>query len=74
MTGVKWLAMDSASKGWKRGALLLLSVVGAFATSAITGNPVDMDSVSSLTTEALLALTYFLSAHASYVLFWKKSS
>lgn len=73
MTAVKWIAKDSVSKGWKRGVLLLFSVIGAFATSYLTGNPVDMDSLTSLLSEALLTLVYFLSAHASYVLFWKKS-
>ena len=73
MAGVKWLAGNNTfTTTGKRGILALLALVGAVAFGTYTGTPVDIDSLTSLSTVVIEAFVAFLLAHGSYTLFWKK--
>lgn len=67
---VKWLSpMETTAS--KRVILALLSLAGAIATSAMTGEPLDPNTVSSIVQVIVEAFLAFLLAHGSYTLFWK---
>ncbi len=66
MTGIKFLADESASRAWLRAMLALIALVGAFASASLTGQPVDVDSISSLGRTLALALIVTIGSHFSY--------
>ena len=67
MSLVKRLAVVKESKLWLRGALLVISALGIVATSALAGNPVDLDSLSSIGTALLEILVLAVGSHFSYL-------
>jgi hypothetical protein len=64
---VKWLT-KTGTTGGKRFVLALVAILGAISFSALTGTPLNVDSVSSLVQVAFEALAAFLAAHGSYSL------
>jgi hypothetical protein len=62
------------STGGKRFLLAVFSVIGVVAYDALMGQPVDMNSLTSLLQTAIEALVAFLAAHGSYHLFWQTSA
>ncbi len=56
----------------KRFVLAVVALMGVVAAAALTGNPVDPDSVTSMAQTAVEAFVTFLASHASYHLFLKK--
>lgn len=60
------------STGGKRFLLAVFSLIGVVAYGALMGQPVNMDSISSLLQTAIEALVAFLAAHGSYHLFWQQ--
>lgn len=70
---IKWLADMQAhgQKGSKRFIFLaLFSLVGVVAFSALSGNPVDPNSITSLIQTIVESFIAFLLAHGSYTMFW----
>jgi hypothetical protein len=65
----KWAGGLQGTAG-KRFLLAVLSLVGVVAFSALSGNPIDPNSISSLVQTILEAFVAFLAAHGSYHLFW----
>ncbi len=63
---VKYLGDQSLTKTHLRLALAALSLVGVISTAALTGDPVNFDSVSSLAMMLLDALIVAFGAHFSY--------
>jgi hypothetical protein len=73
MAVVKWLSpMETTTS--KRVVLALFSLAGVIAVSAMTGAPVDPNTVSSILETLVEAFVAFLLAHGSYTLFWKGPS
>lgn len=73
MASFKWfVGTNTLSTTGKRGVLAFFALIGALAYGQITGEPVDIDSISSLATIVAEAFVAFLLAHGSYMLFWKK--
>jgi hypothetical protein len=68
----KWLTSVS-STGGKRFFLALLSILGVISFSALNGTPLDVASLTSLASTALLSLGAFLAAHGSYSLLTGKT-
>jgi hypothetical protein len=58
---VKWLT-NTGTTGGKRFVLALVAILGAISFSALTGTPLNVDSVSSLVQVAFEALAAFLAA------------
>ena len=75
--GYKWVAGlnlvgNPSYKGILRLAAILLSLLGVVATSWLNGEPVDVDSITSLVKAFLETVVVFLAAHGSYSLVTKK--
>ena len=68
MSLVKILAQESLKSTGLRIILIVFSILGVLAGSAVTGNPVDTDSVSNLATMLVEAITIAVGAHFSYKL------
>lgn len=68
----KWLTSVS-STGGKRFILALVAILGAISFSALSGSPLDANSISSLVQVAFEALLAFLAAHGSYSLITGKT-
>jgi len=66
MSGIKWLADQSISKGWLRFILAIISIMGAISTTALLGGEIDIDSISSLGTIALEAAGIAFGSHYTY--------
>ena len=64
---VKWLT-NAGTEGGKRFVLALVVILGAISFSALTGTPLNVDSVNSLVQVAFEALAAFLAARGSYSL------
>src|SRR4051794_20228111 len=62
------------STAGKRLLLAVVALLGAISFSALTGNPVNVDSISSLVQTALEALVAFMAAHGSYSLLTGKTA
>jgi hypothetical protein len=60
--------------GAKRFFLALFALAGVIAFSALSGNPVDPNSISSLVQTIFASFATFLLAHGSYTLFWQQSA
>lgn len=71
MSWFKRLAGNLSTTG-KRGFLAILALIGALAYNRLTGTPLQMDSITSLTSIVVEGFVGFLLAHGSYTLFWKK--
>jgi hypothetical protein len=69
---VKWLSPLETTAS-KRVVLALFSLAGVIATSAMTGAPVDPNTVSSIIQTIVEAFVAFVLAHGSYTLFWQSS-
>ena len=69
----KWLGGVQTTAG-KRFLRAVFSLIGVVALSALNGTPVDPNSITSLVTAAVEALSAFLMAHGSYTLFWKPTT
>ncbi len=67
MAAVKFLAAESATKPFLRTVLAGIAIFGAIATAAITGDPVNMDSITSLLRIAADAAIVAIGSHYSYV-------
>lgn len=67
---VKWLSPLETTAS-KRVVLALFSLAGVIAASAMTGTPVDPNTVSSIIQTIVEAFVAFVLAHGSYTLFWK---
>lgn len=66
MSAVKLLSTKQESVTWLRVALMLVSLLGVIAGSALTGEPIDMDSLSSLGKALLEVVVLAIAAHFSY--------
>lgn len=55
----------------KRSLLALFSLIGVVSTNALTGNPIQLDSLSNITQILMESFAAFIAAHGSYHLFWK---
>lgn len=66
MSLVKALAQGSLGNTGLRILLIIISIVGILTVSAITGDPVNMDSISSLSQMLLEAIIVTVGAHFSY--------
>lgn len=62
------------STAGKRFLLAVTAILGAVSFSALTGTPVNVDSITSLVQTALEALVAFLMAHGSYSLLTGKTA
>jgi hypothetical protein len=72
MSATKWLTGVEDTAG-KRILLGLLSIIGALAGSALSGQPIDMATLGGLVQTVLLAAAAFLASHGSYSLFTRGS-
>jgi hypothetical protein len=61
---VKWLT-NAGTEGGRRFVLALVVILGAISFSALTGMPLNVDSVSGLVQVAFEALAAFLAAHGT---------
>ena len=66
MSLIKFLAGKAAGTAWLRFMLGILSVVGIIAGSALTGVPVNFDSLSSLAFATIEAAALGILSHFSY--------
>lgn len=66
MSVVKYLADRSITRGGLRFILAVFAIVGVISTSAVTGQPIDFDSLSSLGRLAIEAAATGIFAHFSY--------
>jgi hypothetical protein len=62
-----------SSTAGKRLLLAIAAILGAISFSALTGTPVNVESISSLVQIALEAFAAFLAAHGSYSLLTGKT-
>lgn len=76
MSVVKWLGNMQAGQqtGAKRFFLALFALAGVVAFSALSGNPVDPNSISSLVQTIFASFATFVLAHGSYTLFWQQAA
>ncbi|MCB1392891.1 hypothetical protein [Nitrobacter sp.] len=69
---VKWLSPLETTAS-KRVILALFSLAGAIATSAMSGEPLDPNMITSIVQVVVEAFVAFVLAHGSYTLFWKSN-
>ncbi len=65
----KW-SMGFMTTPGKRFLLALFALMGVIISNALTGNPIQIDSITNLTQILLESFAAFLAAHGSYTLFW----
>lgn len=66
LSAVKWLADGAVASVWLRVALAALSVIGVVSVSALKGEPVDFNSLTSLGSLLLQAAAAAIGSHLSY--------
>lgn len=71
MAFAKYMSGSMTTPG-KRFLLAVFSIVGVIMANSLTGEPVQMDSITNLCQIALESLAAFIAAHGSYHLFWKQ--
>jgi hypothetical protein len=71
--GAKYLTGFSSTAG-KRFILAVVSLLGAISFSALSGTPLDINSVSSILQIAFEAFVAFFAAHGSYSILTGKTS
>lgn len=72
MGAMKWAGAQDMTTPGKRTLLAVFAIVGVAAANGLTGTPVQVDSISSLTQIALESFAAFVAAHGTYLLFWKR--
>jgi hypothetical protein len=71
--GAKYLTGFSSTAG-KRFLLAVVSLMGAISFSALSGTPLDINSVSSILQIAFEAFAAFFAAHGSYSILTGKTA
>lgn len=66
MSGVKWLANESATVTWLRCMLAFVSIMGVISAAALNGTPVDFNQISGLAKLIAEAALLALASHFSY--------
>lgn len=66
LAGVKVVAQEAATRAWLRGTLVILSLVGVIASSAISGTEIDFNQISDLWKLFLETAGLVLASHFSY--------
>ncbi len=66
MSIVKMIAQGSVSKPWLRAFLALFAIMGILVSLALTGDPINMDSIMSLTKALSEAIVVAVGAHFFY--------
>ncbi len=72
MLVVKRLGADALTNAGLRVLLALFSLIGVVAGSALTGNAIELSTISGLMQAILLAFAAFLASHGSFKLFWAR--
>jgi hypothetical protein len=66
IAGYNWFVNGAQAQPWLRTLLIVLSLVGMLSTSLVTGEQINLDSVTSLAT---LGISTALSAYGSHWLY-----
>ena len=63
---VKWLSSEETGKVWLRGMLIVFSILGIIAASALNGTPVDFNQISDLVKLLVESGALAFLSHLSY--------
>lgn len=72
MGAAKWLGAQDTSTPFKRTLLAFFAIVGAVSASALSGDPMNADSIINWIRILLESGVMFVAAHGTYNLFWAK--
>lgn len=68
IAGYNWFVNGAQARPWLRTLLIVLSLVGMLSTSLVTGNEIDVDSITALVKLGVMTVLSAYGSHWLYVI------